>query len=161
MRDLLRTIQSWEIDFLLGSILPAARFEPGTAGWVARRQPLCYGVPGIWLKVEFFVTGVHLCKNLFHFCFFFGVVELSTQSFNSLMVRFQLKRLFKSRTNLDSFLNDVKMAFPWCFNMFEAHALSGSVVHGSIKKSACLSEQGLIEPCLIKASSHSWMAFTA
>ena len=31
--------------FSLGSIFPAARFEPGTAGCEARMLPLCYAVP--------------------------------------------------------------------------------------------------------------------
>ena len=31
--------------FPLGSIFPAARFEPGTAGCEARTLPLCYAVP--------------------------------------------------------------------------------------------------------------------
>ena len=36
---------------IFGFVFPAARFEPGMAGYVARPLPLCYAVPPIHVSV--------------------------------------------------------------------------------------------------------------
>ena len=39
----------------LGSILPAERFKPGTAGWEAQTLPLRYAMPSLHVSYSYYL----------------------------------------------------------------------------------------------------------